>query len=76
MSDRLEFGSIGRMKGVTGDFTFMVLCEALNPNLRMPRNQVAEVIILSGNVPYDGAIRGFGDTGPVAVGREEIEWLG
>jgi hypothetical protein len=71
----IEFGRIGRMKGAPGDFTFMVLCESLNPALRMPKNPCADVIILSGEVLFNGWMQRLGDIGPVAIAREDIEWL-
>jgi hypothetical protein len=71
----IEFGRIGRMKGTLGDFTFMVLCESLDPALRMSKDPCADVIILCGEIPFGGRMQRFGDIGPVAVARDEIEWL-
>jgi len=69
----IEFGRIGKMTEPDGDFTFMVLSE--DPNLSFYVNPVASVLILSGDVLWEGRHMRFGDIGPVAVRRGEIEWL-
>jgi hypothetical protein len=69
----IEFGRVGKWldKSRSEHFVFMVICR--NPEL--PMKAVADVLILNGEVFYNGRWQLEGDIGPVALDRHEIEWL-
>jgi len=70
----IEFGRIGKLdlKPPWGNrpLIFMVICAR-----REMGSKIAEVVILDGEVLFEGRWHRLGDIGPVSPLRDEIEWL-
>jgi len=69
----IEFGRIGKLDlkppWGNGPLIFMVICP------RPDNRKIDQVIILDGEVLFEGRWHRLGDIGPVSPLRDEIEWL-